>query len=581
MRRQVVASPPGWLSPLRARIPAPRVSHEGRPPVPMNPEAGSGPPGRRRIIRTGLTLTGAAFAAVFLCLSFTPSLLPRAWFLQGVVGGVTAATGYALGTAIGALVRVRRRFSARTVRIAWRVLFALVPLLFLIFLWLGVRWQRELRGRLGLPQAQEYDVIRTLGIGLLTFGVILLVARSLRLATHGCALVFRQVVPHRAAYCAGAVVVTLLSYTALDGLVMGQLFSMADRSAAVVNSGTGNGVTMPTSVLRSGGPRSLMTWDSLGRQGRAFVAAAPTTQELSTFAGRPAREPIRVYAGLTSADTVDQRAALVVREMDRTGAFDRSVIAIVTPTGTGWVDNRVTRSLEYMYGGDTALVSMQYSYLPSWISFWSDRSEVAVSAAALIGAVQDRWSAMPEVSRPKLLLFGESLGTYGLEKVSGSPEQMVAGSDGMLLLGPTFANPLHRALTENRAEGSPVWEPRYPDLPIVFAESGANLRALTAERPKVVYLQNATDPVVYWSWDLLWKKPKWLTGERGPDVTPDMHWYPGITFWQTSCDLIFANKVPTGHGHVYKSQAIDGWAAIAPPPGWTISDTLRLRELLG
>ncbi|BAL91983.1 hypothetical protein AMIS_67630 [Actinoplanes missouriensis 431] len=582
MRRQVVAPPPGWLTPLRARIPAPRRSPESRAPSPVqDAPRDQGAPRGRRIVRTGLTLTGAAFAAVFFCLAFTPSLLPRAWFLQGVVAGITAATGYALGTAIGALVRVWLRFSERTVRLAWRALFSLVPLLFLFFLWLGTRWQRELRVRLGMPQAQEYDVARTLGVGLLAFAVILLVARSLRLATHGFALVFRQVVPNRAAYCAGTVVVALLSYSALDGLVMAQLVTMADRSAAVVNSGTGNGVMVPTSSLRSGGPRSLVAWDSLGRQGRAFVAGAPSIDELTAFAGRPAREPIRVYAGLTSADTVEERAALAVREMDRTGAFDRAVIAIVTPTGTGWVDGKVTRSLEYMYAGDTALISMQYSYMPSWISFWGDRSDVVGSATALIDAVRGRWAAMPEATRPKLLLFGESLGTYGLEKTFGSAAALAAGSDGALLLGPTFANPVHRQLTEERAAGSPVWDPIYPDLPIEFAENAATLRAPAAERPKVVYLQNATDPVVWWSWDLFWKKPEWLTGERGPDVTPAMHWYPGVTFWQTSCDLLFANKAPTGHGHVYKSETVDGWAALAPPPGWSVSDTLRLRALLG
>jgi uncharacterized membrane protein len=59
-----------------------------------------------------------------------------------------------------------------------------------------------------------------------------------------------------------------------------------------------------------------------------------------------------------------------------------------------------------------------------------------------------------------------------------------------------------------------------------------------------------------------------------------MHWYPVITFWQTTVDLMFANKAPTGHGHTYKSGTVDGWAAVAAPPGWTTADTVRLRALL-
>jgi uncharacterized membrane protein len=532
------------------------------------------------LILRGLTATGFALAAVFYCLSYTPSLLPRPYYLQGVVAGITAATGYGAGTAAGALGRLYWRPGERTVRIAWRVLFALVPVLILIFLWLSTRWQRQLRLRLGIAPAQEYDLLRTVGLSLLTFGVLLLVARILRLATHGLAHAFGRVVPAQAAYCAGFLVVTMISATAFDKLMIENLYDAADRSAAITDSGTGRGVVRPDSTLRSGGPHSLVTWDSLGRQGRNFVAGAPTRQQLTAFSGRPSQVPIRLYAGLASAGNPQARADLVVREMDRTGAFGRKVVAVFTPTGTGWVDNDVTSSLEYMYSGDTALVSMQYSYLPSWISFLVDRSKVTETAAALITAVHDRWAAMPPGARPKLLIFGESLGTYGTEKTFGSAQKMVDGADGILLEGPTFANPVHQRLTDGRADGSAVWDPEYPDLPVAFASKAAELRDLGTGRPKVVYMQNSSDPVVYWSPSLLWHHPPWLRGQRGPDVGHDMHWYPVITFWQTTVDLVFANKAPIGHGHVYKSATVDGWAALAPPPGWTVADTLRLRTLL-
>jgi uncharacterized membrane protein len=570
VRRLVVTVPPDILAPRRSLVPAPRRNSENPKPAPP----------RRRVVRCGLSVTGFGLCAVFYCLSFTPSLLPRPWFLQGMVAGITAAMGYAAGTAIGALVRLRWWPSRRIERIAWRLLFALVPVLILIFLWLGTRWQRELRVRLGMAPQQEYDVLRTVGISLLTFGVLLLIARLLRLATHGIARLLGRLVPESAAYCAGFVVVTVLSYGAFDGLLVGNLYTTADRSAALTDSGTGHGVVRPSSLLRSGAPGSLIGWDSLGRQGRNFVAKTPTPAQLTAFTGRPAHEPIRLYAGLASAESVRERAALVVREMDRTGAFDRAVVAVFTPTGTGWVDNDVTSSLEYMYDGDTALVSMQYSYLPSWISFAVDRGKVVEAAAALITAVHERWAAMPPQTRPKLLIFGESLGTYGTEKTFGTAERMVAGADGILLEGPMFANPIHQRLTADRAEGSTVWHPSYPDLPVAFASRAAELRERTGPPPRVVYLQNSSDPVVWWSPSLLWQRPQWLRGERGPDVSPDMHWYPGITFWQTTVDLLFANKAPTGHGHVYKSGTVDGWAAVASPPGWTVADTVRLRALL-
>src|SRR4029453_17594264 len=150
---------------------------------------------------------------------------------------------------------------------------------------------------------------------------------------------------------------------------------------AATSSPTGRAVSSsPRSRAARPSSRSGCTPDPRrripSRRGRALVPAGRSRGQLPGFAGRPALEPIRVYAGLKSADSVTARARLVVREMDRTGAFERSVVTVVIPTGTGWVDSAVTNSLEYMYAGDTALVSMQYSYLPSWLSFATDRSRV-------------------------------------------------------------------------------------------------------------------------------------------------------------------------------------------------------------
>ena len=133
---------------------------------------------------------------------------------------------------------------------------------------------------------------------------------------------------------------------------------------------------------------------------------------LKSFAGPTAdvKEPIRVYTGLRSAPTPDARAALAVQELERTGAFDREVLAVVTVTGTGWVDPDAARSLEYEHAGNTAIVAQQYSYLPSWISFLVDADKAAATGEALNNAVYQRWSQLPADHRPKLIVFGLSLG---------------------------------------------------------------------------------------------------------------------------------------------------------------------------
>ena len=533
-----------------------------------------------RVIRRRLGLSGSFFAVSFYCAALTPSLLPRSWLLQGVVSGLAAAIGYGVGATLGALVRmaVHQRYPRAAL---WfrRLLWPYAVILGLVFLALGTKWQQELRARLEMPPLETYDIVRIVGVGLLTFLVLLLIARSLRLAVRRFARMASRWVPKPVAYAAGVLVVSYLVIGLVDGFVANQLLTVADQTASLANGRTSAGAQAPITPLRSGSPVSLVRWRSLGMQGREFIGYGPARADLTAFAGRPAKEPIRLYAGLESAASAEERADLVVREMDRTGAFDRAVVAVITPTGTGWVDAKVTDSLEYMYAGDTALVSMQYSYLPSWISFLVDRSKVAESARALIGAVHQRWAALPAATRPRLLLFGESLGSYGTEAAHSDATALTEGADGVLLVGPPFANPIRNTLLPRRTAASPVWDPVMGDSAVEFSRDPADLRTATAH-PRVVYLQNSSDPIVWFDPRLLVREPEWLRGPRGPDVSPDMQWRPVITFWQVAVDQFFANGVPAGHGHVYGSGVVDGWAALAAPPGWTGADTVRLRTLL-
>jgi uncharacterized membrane protein len=533
-----------------------------------------------RVVRRGLGFTGTGLAGAFFCLSLTPSLLPRSWVLQGAVGGITASMGYALGAPAGALARRLWVPSRRVTAAAWAALLSALPLAFAVFLVLGARWQRALRARLGVAPLDTYDSVLIVGVAAVTFAALLAVARGLRLATRGLVALLARVTPRPVASLAGVLVMALLAAALVDRVLLNAVLSAAARTAAVVDDGTGDDAAAPRTTLRSGGPFSLVGWESLGRQGRDFVGTGPGRERLSAFAGRPALEPVRVYAGLGSAGTTGERVRLILAELDRTGAFRRSVIAVLIPTGTGWVDSDVTDSLEYMYAGDTALVSMQYSYLPSWISFLAGREQAIEASRALIGAVRQRWAALPPGERPKLLIFGASLGTLGVEKAFGSAQAMTTGADGVLLEGPTFANPVRNSLVAGRVPGTPVWDPVPSRFPVEFADRAAELREPGLPRPRVVYLQNSSDPVVWWSPYLLVRKPPWLDSPRGPDVSPDMHWFPGVTFWQTTVDLALAKSTTAGHGHVYGSAAADGWAALAPPPNWQVTDTARLRDLL-
>jgi uncharacterized membrane protein len=96
-----------------------------------------------------------------------------------------------------------------------------------------------------------------------------------------------------------------------------------------------------------------------------------------------------------------------------------------------------------------------------------------------------------------------------------------------------------------------------------------------------MFLQHASDPVVWSSPDLMFRKPDWLKEPPGNDRSPAMRWYPIVTFFQLAADVAgnVTNSAgaPVGHGHNYGDSQLDGWVAVAAPDGWTQFDTDRIR----
>jgi uncharacterized membrane protein len=152
-----------------------------------------------------------------------------------------------------------------------------------------------------------------------------------------------------------------------------------------------------------------------------------------------------------------------------------------------------------------------------------------------------------------------------------------------LFSGPTFQNTIWTQLTRTRDPGSPQWLPIYDDGHNVrFVARPEDLDRPKADwgRPRVVYLQHASDPIAWWTPDLLFSEPDWLREKPGYDVLPAMRWIPLVTFLQVSADMAVAVDVPDGHGHRYVANVADGWAAVLSPPGWTADKTAKLRPLL-
>ncbi|MDV9192396.1 alpha/beta-hydrolase family protein [Streptomyces sp. SR27] len=545
-------------------------------------------------IRRWPDLVALCFATVFFWSSLTPSLVPRPWYLQGLVGGITATIGYALGSGLAWIVRtlVRRRppewFRTR----CWQAYWLLSPVLAVWCISESARMQRQLRALQELPPSLTWHtpMIALIALGLLL--VALFVARAVRLGSVTLIRLLGRLLPRPVAFGVGAVLSALVVLVGVRDVVFDRgIVDIADRIAEATNGGTKDGIERPASRLVSGGPGSLVPWEGLGFQGRNFTGSTPTRDALTAWSGRPARDPVRVYvpSALPAAFADDPpfaaQARLAVRELDRTGAFDRAVLAVAGTTGTGWVDPNVAEALEYMYGGDTAIVAVQYSYLPSWVSFLVDKEKAGQATRALLDAVRERLDALPADRRPRLVVTGESLGAYAVEASFEGADDLLASTDGALLMGAPNFSPISREIRRDRDPGSPVWRPQYRGGAHIrfaqFPETDLARPAAAWEHPRAVYLQNASDPVVWWSPDLLLSRPAWLDEPLGPDITPEITWFPFVAFWQTSVDMAVSYGVDAPHGHRYGAGAVDGWAAVLPPPGWTAADTTRLRAFIG
>ncbi len=548
-----------------------------------------------------LDFTGVLFAAVFFCLSLTPSLLPRDWLMGGIIGGITAAIGYGIGVLVGAVVRtlaLRGRDWWPLPR-RWRLaLHAAVVVLAVgssvLMVVPAAAWQRQVAALMGIEGPATATYLRTVAVALGVGALLIAAARLVKDAIKALArlMIRRWDVNDEVATFIGTAIVVVLIVTLINGVLVRGLLAVASAVFQPQNSSTRTGVEQPMQPERSGSPASFAQWATLGFQGRNFVGTGPGAAELTELNGRPAKEPIRIYAGLQSAPTTEARVALLQSELQRTRAFERKLLVIIPTTGTGWVDPVATRAIESMYNGDTALVAMQYSYLPSWISFLADRDKSVEAGRAMVDAVHARWLQWSATARPRLALYGESLGSMAGQAAFGYlPDVEYLDFTSVLWVGPPNSSNLWSALTQRRDPGTPEVQPRYDNGRIVrFAQaSGPGEIASVAAAPpwaatRVLFLQHASDPVVWWSPDLLFRKPDWLDEPPGFDRSPAMAWYPIVTFWQVTADMAGnvtnSTGTPTGHGHNYGDTQLDGWVAVAAPPGWTQLDTERIRRSL-
>jgi uncharacterized membrane protein len=298
----------------------------------------------------------------------------------------------------------------------------------------------------------------------------------------------------------------------------------------------------PTNQYVSGGPASQVDYETLARDGRRFVSLRTPASQISTLDGQ-AMEPIRVYIGLQTAATVEQRVDLAIAELERLGGFDRSTLLIMSPAGSGYADYVAAEAIECMTRGDVASVVVQYGVLPSMLSL----RRVPLGAQT-VRALLDR---IGQRATGQVLMYGESLGARVAQEALELPPERVAsdgtvrGLDALVSVGTPGGPSLRNRMLGNR---NTVHLDRWQQL--TGDESG-----------QLWFVDHDADPVTRWDGQLAYRRPDWLQRPRGRNVPDDMSWLPVLTWWQVIFDLAFAAQQQSG---VFRSIGHDYRADLAP-----------------
>jgi uncharacterized membrane protein len=278
--------------------------------------------------------------------------------------------------------------------------------------------------------------------------------------------------------------------------------------------------------------------------------------------GEPAKAtPAHIYVSLDSAATAKERVDLALAEMERTGAFDRSLLVLVSPTGLGYVNYVAMAAAQYLSRGDVASVTMQYSRRPSPLSL-GRVGQAREQNRLLWLRIVERIRQM-EGPRPKVVLFGESLGAHTSQDVFlhwGTLGLRALGIDRALWIGTPYGSGwMHEVTGADRLDVD-----RHS---VAVVNDLAQLREVSAERgaaPPYVLLSHDNDGVTRFGPDLLTTAPRWLGPGRPPvervegasprGIPHHRRWRPVTTFFQTLVDVKNA-QVPGTYqawGHDYR-----------------------------
>jgi uncharacterized membrane protein len=542
----------------------------------------------RFIQRQLLSLSGIGLmlGALFFAAALTPTLIPRSYLTQGALAGGCFAIGYFAG------VLWRRLWhylelpepSARARSVANALVAVGCLLVVIAALWRTTAWQNAIRNVMKMAPVETAHPLKVCAIALITFVVLLVLGRLFALVARVLAAGTRRIIPRKVANVIGVLVAGLLFWAIASNILIRTAFNALDSSFRELDVLLEPERPQPTGAARTGSPASLVKWKELGRMGRRFIASGPTAAEISAVTERPAHEPVRVYVGLAARDTAQARARLALDELKRQHGFECKLLIVITPTGTGWIDPAAMDTVEYLHHGDVASVAMQYSYLNSPLSLLFQPEYGAEAARALFAEIYGYWTTLPKDKRPRLYLHGLSLGAMNSEKSAELFETIGDPIAGALWSGAPFESRIWRSITDNRNRGTPAWLPEFRDGRFVrfMNQNGPTVPADAPWGPmRVVYLQYASDAITFFAYRDAYQAPAWMNAPRGPDVSPELRWYPIVTMLQLALDMAVATNTPMGFGHVYAPEHyVDAWVAVTDVSDWPAEALAKLKSHL-
>ena len=313
-----------------------------------------------------------------------------------------------------------------------------------------------------------------------------------------------------------------------------------------------------------------------------------------TVMGTPAvASPVQVFVELDTAPTPEERVELAMAEMERTGAFDRSLLVLVSPTGLGYVNYVAMAAAQYLTLGDVASVTVQYSNRPSPLSLGRVARAREQNRLLWLRVLEElRRRPGP---RPRVVLFGESLGAHTGQDVflhSGTLGLEALGVDRALWLGTPYGSGwMHEVTGPPRSD---VDKSR-----IAVVNDIEQLHSVADQRggtPPYVLLSHDNDGVTRFGVDLLTTAPAWLgpnrpTVEPGPEgasprgIPAHLRWRPGHIVLQTlvTCRTPCGRRPWGAWGHDYRPELAGFVSEVyglpaSPAQLARVEDAVRQRE---